>query len=43
MDEDERIEDYFIWIYEVDNTIKGLDEIIEYSAIVDKVLRMLPK
>ena len=43
MEEDEKIENYFLLIDEVVNTIKGLGEKIQDSGIVDKVLRTLPK
>jgi hypothetical protein len=43
MEEDEKIVYYFLYIDEVVNTIRGLDETIDDSTIVDKVLRTLPK
>ena len=43
MEEDEKTTNYFLWIDEVVNTIRGLDDIIEDSSIMNKVLRTFPK
>lgn len=43
MEKDEKIEDYFLWINEVINIVRGLGETIDDLGIVNKVLRTLPK
>ena len=42
MDDEENIASYFLRVAEVVNSLKGLDENIEESTIVQKVLRSLP-
>lgn len=42
MDDEEDIASYFLRVAEVVNSLKGLDENIEESTIVQKVLRSLP-
>ena len=43
MHDDEDISKYFLRIYEVVNTIRGLDENLDKDVIVQKVLISLPK
>ena len=42
MEDEEDIAAYLLWVAEVVNSLKGLDEKVEESTIVQKVLRSLP-
>jgi len=42
MHDDEDISKYFLRVYEVVNTIRGLDEKLEDHVVVQKVLISLP-
>ena len=43
LEDEEDIASYFLWVAEVVNSLKGLDENIEERTIVQKVLRSLPE
>lgn len=43
MDDEDDIISYFLWVAKVVNSLKGLEEKIKESIVVQKVLRSLPK